>query len=74
MNKNQENIKDTKNAKEMSMNIMDAFEEFLEEHGITISCKDKDEERERNEDECSARIYGSKYYELESRIQEILEK
>lgn len=58
----------------MSINIIDAFEEFLEEHGITIPCEDKDEEKERNEDECSARIYGTEYYELESRIQEILKK
>lgn len=68
MNENKENIK------ELSMNIMDAFEEFLETHGITIPCEDEAEEKERKEDECSARIYGSEYYELESRIQEILEK
>lgn len=53
---------------------MDVFEEFLEEHGITIPCEDEDEEKDRKEDECSARIYGSEYYELESRIQEFLEK
>lgn len=35
---------------------------------------EEDEEKDRKEDECSARIYGSEYYELESRIQEILEK
>lgn len=71
MNKGQENTKD---AKEILTNIMDIFEEFLEEHGITIPCEDEDEEKERKEDECSARIYGSEYYELESRIQEILKK
>lgn len=71
MNKSQENTKD---AKEMLTNIMDIFEEFLEEHGITIPCEDEAEEKERKEDECSARIYGSEYYELESRIQEFLEK
>lgn len=66
--------KSQENTKEMSMNIMDVFEEFLEEHGITIPCEDEDEEKERKEDECSARVYGSEYYDLESRIQEILEK
>lgn len=66
--------KSQENTKEMSMNIMDVFEEFLEEHGITIPCEDEDEENERKEDKCSARIYGTKYYELESRIQGILEK
>lgn len=71
MNKNQEN---TKYTEKVSINIMDVFEEFLEEHGITIPCEDETEEKERKEDECSARIYGSGYYELESRIQEILEK
>lgn len=71
MNKNQEN---TKYTEKVSINIMDVFEEFLEEHGITIPCEDEDEEKDRKEDECSARIYGSEYYELESRIQEILEK
>lgn len=71
MNKNQEN---TKYTEKVSINIMDVFEEFLEEHGITIPCEDEDEEKDRKEDECSARIYGSEYYELENRIQEILEK
>lgn len=71
MNKNQEN---TKYTEKVSINIMDVFEEFLEEHGITIPCEDEDEEKDRKEDECSARIYGSEYYELESRIQEFLEK
>lgn len=66
--------KSQENTKEMSMNIMDIFEEFLEEHGITIPCEAEDEEKERKEDKCSARIYGSEYYELESRIQEILKK
>lgn len=71
MNKNQEN---TKYTEKVSINIMDVFEEFLEEHGITIPCEDEDEEKDRKEDECSARIYGSEYYELENRIQEILKK
>lgn len=71
MNKNQEN---TKYTEKVSINIMDVFEEFLEEHGITIPCEDEAEEKERKENECSARIYGSEYYELESRIQEFLEK
>jgi hypothetical protein len=54
--------------RELSIEILDLFEELLEEKNITIPSED----REGNESE--ARIYGSEYYSLEDRITEILER
>ena len=52
--------------REVSIEIMDLFEEFLEEKNITIPSDD------RSGDESEARIYGSEYYELEDGITDIL--
>ena len=52
--------------REIAINILDKFEEFLEENNIVISSK----EREGNKDE--ACIYGTKYYDLEDSIINIL--
>ena len=46
--------------------IIEIFEEKLEELGITLP----DSQREESSDE--ARIYGSNYYELESSITEFI--
>ena len=52
--------------KEIAINILDKFEEFLEENNIVIPSEDC----EGNEDE--ACIYGTKYYDLEDSIIDIL--
>lgn len=52
--------------KEIAIRILDKFEEFLEENNIAIPSQD----REGNEDE--ACIYGTKYYDLEDSIINIL--
>ena len=52
--------------REMAANIIDEFEDLLDDKGITIPSSD----REGNEDE--ARIYGPEYYELEDEITELL--
>lgn len=52
--------------------IMELFEDFLEEKNISIPCDDEEEERMRYEDENAARIYGMEYYNLSEKIEELL--
>jgi len=51
---------------EILRQIMETFEQLLDEYNISIPSED----REGLEDE--ARIYGSEYYELEDKIRRIL--
>lgn len=52
--------------REMTIKILDEFEEILVKNDVKIPCK----EREGNENE--ACIYGTTYYDLEDTILEIL--
>ena len=54
--------------REIACEIIDIFENLLEEKNITIPSKD----REGNEDE--SRIFGEEYYSLEEKITELLDK
>ncbi len=54
--------------REIACEIIDIFENLLEEKNITIPSKD----REGNEDE--SRIFGEEYYNLEEKITELLDK
>lgn len=54
--------------KNITISIIDIFEDVLEEKNITIP----DEFREGNSDE--ARIFGDTYYRLEESIMELLTK
>ena len=47
--------------------IIDIFEDFLEEYKVTLP------NPERNEDEFAAIIYGSDYGDLSNRIEETLQ-
>ena len=54
-------------------NIIEVFEDFLDERGIVIENDDKDDAISQGEDpECIANIYGCDYGELEDRIRPIL--
>lgn len=52
--------------------IMELFEDLLEEKNISIPCDDEEEEKMRYEDESTARIYGMEYYNLSEKIDELL--
>ena len=54
--------------REIACEIIDIFENLLEEKNITIPSKD----REGNKDE--SRIFGEEYYNLEEKITELLDK
>lgn len=57
---------------EITISIIDKFEELLDSKSIDIPCYNKNEEKERKEDNNSARIYGTEYYELESAISNLI--
>ena len=58
--------KQTKTEQEFAAEILEIFEEKLEELNVTLPNSD----REGKEDE--ARIFGSDYYDLEDKVAELL--
>lgn len=60
--------------KQVAADFMEVFDDFLEEHNITVPCADANEEQERSSEDNCAAIYGNEYYTLESRIAELAEK
>ena len=67
----------TDNSEQLGVlcNIIEVFEDFLDDRGIVIENDDKDDAIAQGEDpECIANIYGCDYGELEDRIRPILER
>ena len=60
------------NTHNLAMQIIENFEDLLDEKGITIPCADKTEERERHDDGNEAKIYGTEYGELHDAVEETL--
>ena len=58
----------------MCLEIIDQFEQLLEEKDISIPCEDSAEEKERHDGGNNARIYGAEYWRLEDGIHKILEQ
>lgn len=56
-------------SRELAIAILDTFENMLDEKNITIP----DEEDAERDPDNSARLYGLTYYDLEDKIQAILE-
>lgn len=54
--------------------IIELFEDLLEEKNITITCADPEEEKDRSNSKSDARIYGMEYWNLADAIETILEK
>lgn len=54
--------------RELAIEILEVFEDFLERKGIKIPSKDREGKPEE------ACLYGREYYELEDAITEILKK
>jgi hypothetical protein len=70
MNEEDEKLIRWDKARKLSAEIMDCFEELLEEKGIDIPSTDREG---RAEGECEeARIYGTEYYDLEDKICDLL--
>ena len=46
---------------EVSYNVVEVFEDYLESLNVVIPCADADEESERLEDDNAAALYGEEY-------------
>lgn len=62
-NYNEETINEI--SEELAIHVMDNFEDFLDEHDITIPCELEDDEEYRVESATNVRIYGNEYCYLE---------
>lgn len=49
---------------EVSYNVVEVFEDYLESLDVVIPCADADEESERLEDDNAAALYGEEYWRL----------
>ena len=59
--------------REVAIEILDEFEDFLQEKGIEIINRERDE-YEADEGTEKAILFGSEYYALEDKIADILKK
>lgn len=64
-------LQDT-DLKQAVIDILGAFDEFLDSRGIKVPCECALEENERNSDDNDAAIYGMEYYYLDECITQIL--
>lgn len=56
-----------------AIEIIELFEDLLQEKGIEIPCEDPKEQRVRYNDGNDAKLYGMEYWELLDKIEEILD-
>lgn len=56
--------------RDIALQIVDIFDEFLLENNINITCLNTDEEIERSDDEDnSSSLYGSEYWDLVDEVE-----
>ena len=61
-------------AKDLAFSVVDIFEDLLDEKEIEIPCADAHEEEDRHDHENTAKIYGTEYWYLIDRIEELLKR
>ena len=61
-------------AKDLAFSVVDIFEDLLDEKNMEIPCADIHEEADRHDHENTAKIYGTEYWYLVDRIEELLKK
>ena len=54
--------------------IVELFEDLLQEKDINIPCSDEEEEKERSENEYCTKLYGSEYWMLIDKIEDIIRR
>ena len=59
--------------RECAVDIVEIFEDLLDDKEINVPCEDWGEESERCINESSARVYGSEYGNLVDKIEDRLE-
>lgn len=55
----------------LAADIVDMFDEFLEEKGIRIPCADPEEELARYDDNCAC-LYGMEYWGLVDKVEDVI--
>lgn len=68
--KNYDDVEAQKNAH--ATEIVELFEELLDEKGIDIPCSDKEEQESRYDGGNVARLYGMEYFNLVGAVQNLL--
>ena len=58
---------------ECAVDLVEIFEDLLDDKEINVPCEDWREEAERHVNESSARVYGSEYGDLIDKIEARLE-
>ena len=66
-----EEIRENKKNK-LATEIVELFENLLDEKGIEIPCKDETEQKDRYDGGNEAKLYGMEYYNLIAAVQELL--
>ncbi len=61
-------------AKDLAFSVVDIFEDLLDEKDMKIPCADAHEEEDRHDHENTAKIYGTEYWYLVDRIEELLKR
>lgn len=65
-------IDDAINKEHLAEDIVDVFENLLDEKNIEIPCNDPTEEGHRHDDGNDAKIYGTEYFDLVAQVRELL--
>lgn len=60
----QPKVNEDSDTRSTAFDIVEIFEDYLDENGIYIVCDDTDEERERKANESGAMLYGMEYWHL----------
>ena len=68
-----EEIREEKKYK-LATEVVELFENLLDEKGIEIPCKDLTEQKERHDGNNVAKLYGMEYFNLVSDVQSLLEE
>ena len=66
-----EEIRENKKNK-LATEIVELFENLLDEKGIEIPCKDETEQKDRYDCGNETKLYGMEYYNLIAAVQELL--
>ena len=66
-----EEIEENKKSK-LATEIVELFEDLLDEKGIEIPCADETEQKDRYEGDNDAKLYGMEYWNLIDAIQAML--
>lgn len=65
-------LKEEERKKNLAIDIVELFEDLLDEKGIEIPCTDEVEQKDRYEDGNDAKLYGMEYWNLIDTIQAML--